>query len=592
MMRTDSEHPSPTLPTRLLLLLLLTIILARLITVEAVRCGQRPIAAPGTITSGEPSWPGQFPWHAAVWHRTQQLMLATAYACGGFIVGPRAIITAAHCVTAPSGYQMAANELTVRVGLYELLAMARHSQEHPVQVVHRHARFSSGSPHHDLALLTLRTLIEFDAFVQPICLPRPADDALSGHLNNGVVVYGIVSGWGLTEGDGLARTLRMSTMPTVSHLQCLASDPILFAPVLYEGMFCAGWKNGTNVCNGDSGGAFAIHENGHWTALGIVSFTGLQEDILGQPARCSNESLAGFISIPSYLSWIESIAHSEAIELASVAIESRQEADRISEQMCQRYRRGCEEEDEDFSYLASVVSPAPHDSRHLVIDCFAVLISDRFLLAPASCRRVNESPPTPDNSAAPTMAKQFIILESAGQAVDAPIKIFHQHPNFVTEEDDDKDDDTDGIPEGQSNLALIELERKVSLVSTCQFACLWTPSPTSADSRSVPDQIFLYSAVNVSSDKSMAAFKRTANRRRAGPSKAAGPPGTGSVCYDELLAPTLMTQVEERQRGEIGRHYRLVGIVLYRTCTKIRFIKVALFLDWIEWIVWQPPDVA
>ncbi|XP_035778133.1 polyserase-2-like [Anopheles albimanus] len=581
--------------TALLPLLLLTSILTRLITVEAVHCGQRPIAAPGTITSGQPSWPGQFPWHGAVWHRTQQL-LATAYACGGFIVGPRAIITAAHCVTAPSGYQMAANELTVRVGLYELLAMARHSQEHPVQTVHRHAHFSSGSPHHDLALLALRKVLEFDAFVQPICLPQPTDDVVSELTVNNGTVYGVVSGWGLTEGEGLARTLRMSTMPTVSHLQCLASDPPLFGPVLYEGMFCAGWRNGTNVCNGDSGGAFAIHQNGHWTALGIVSFTGQQEpDNQAQPARCSNESLAGFISIPAYLAWIESIAHSETIELATKADESEPEAARISERMCQRYRRGCEERGErDFSYLASVVRQVPDHSHLLVIDCFAVLISDRFLLAPASCRRVNESPdPAPDNSAAPATPKQFIILESAGQAVDAPIKIFHQHPNFVTDDDDNDDDgekddneNGEGIPEGQSNLALIELERKVSLVSTCQFACLWTPSPT-VDSQSVPDQIVLYSAVNVSSDKSMPAFRRTANGRSAGPSQTATPP-TGSVCYDELLAPTVMAQVEDGR----GHHYRLVGIVLYRTCTKIRFIKVALFLDWIEWIVWQPADVA
>lgn len=53
--------------------------------------------------------------------------------------------------------------------------------------------------------------------------------------------------------------------------------------------------------------------------------------------------------------------------------------------------------------------------------------------------------------------------------MDAPIKIFHQHPNFVTDDDDNDDDgekdaneNGEGIPEGQSNLALIELERKVS----------------------------------------------------------------------------------------------------------------------------------
>uniref|UniRef100_A0A182P0D3 Peptidase S1 domain-containing protein n=1 Tax=Anopheles epiroticus TaxID=199890 RepID=A0A182P0D3_9DIPT len=198
-------------------------------------CGQRPIATPGTITYGRSSWPGQFPWHVALYRTEQQLSIS--YACGGFIVGERVVITAAHCVTAPSGYQLASDELTVRVGLYDLLTFARHSQEHRVGRIHRHANFTVGSPRHDLALLTLRTVVEFGDFVRPICLPHSENAPLG-------VEVGIVSGWGLTESDIPSRTLRSATLPVVNFTRCLESDSALFGPILYEGMFCAGWENG------------------------------------------------------------------------------------------------------------------------------------------------------------------------------------------------------------------------------------------------------------------------------------------------------------------------------------------------------------
>ncbi|XP_040171443.1 polyserase-2-like [Anopheles arabiensis] len=531
------------------------------ITTTNILCGQRPIAAPGTITYGRSSWPGQFPWHVAL-YRTEQ-PLTISYACGGFIVGERVVITAAHCVTAPSGYQLAADELTVRVGLYDLLTLARHSQEHRVGRIHRHGNFTTGSPRHDLALLMLRTIVEFGDFVQPICLPREPD-ALKG------VRTGTVSGWGLVEDDSPARTLRSATMPVVSYLSCLQSDSTLFGPVLYDGMFCAGWENGTNVCNGDSGGAFAANVNGSWTAFGIVSFTGVKEHTDSQiPFRCDTKSLAGFISIPMYLDWIESVAAVEAVQLDTHREMPHSPLPRISDTMCQSYRDQCPKQ-EDVSYLAPIVRPirvagsSPRYAR-LVIDCYGVLISERFLLAPASCHHSTALP------------KQFIMLEFAGQAMACSVKRFHHHPNFInnppsesTTEDNLRKERTH-----QSNIALIELERAVSL-STCQFVCLWT-GVEGAESETLPN-ILLYSAVNVSSgDKSIESSEMTVRPTSSGRSSTT----QASRCYDELLAPLVM-----QQNPDGGRSDRLVGIVVERTCTTIRFIKVAPFLGWIERIVW------
>ncbi|XP_058122374.1 transmembrane protease serine 9-like [Anopheles ziemanni] len=531
------------------------------------RCGTRLVAVPGTIVRGQPSWPGQFPWHAAL-YRLERAQASASYVCGCFIVGDRTLLTAAHCVTDASGFQLAASELTIRAGLHDLLVLARYSQEHQVQRIVRHGNYSLGSPRHDVALLTLRTVVEFGEFVQPICLPD-GETSLPRR--------GIVAGWGRTEDHLLARTLRASAMPIIDFLPCLQSDPDLFAHVLYDGMFCAGWQNGTNVCNGDSGGAFVAIINGSWTAFGIVSFTGLQEDTAdGQSFRCDTKSLAGFVSIPKYRHWIEHVTQREGVTLSTdtdatlvpererpFTQDSRvdERMERVSEQRCRRYRKECDDLSQDLSYLAYVVRPdrshfdeLPQGYPRLVIDCFAVLISDRFLLTPASCS-------VPSNKGA-APAKQFIILEAAGRATDCGIRTFHQHPDFVNNPPAAGDRET---PD-QSNLALIELERPVPL-STCQFVCLWAGADDGA-----LGQIFLYSAVN-GSVAGIEALDRGHHRVRP-----------DSPCYDELLAPMVMVQERGADGGE--GPYRLVGIVLQRTCTKLRFIRVAPFLRWIEELVW------
>ncbi|KFB37624.1 AGAP007795-PA-like protein [Anopheles sinensis] len=512
------------------------------------RCGSRLVAVPGTIVRGQSSWPGQFPWHAAL-YRLERAQATASYICGCFIVGDRILLTAAHCVTDASGFQLAASELTIRAGVHDLLVLARYSQEHRVQRIVRHGNYSLGSSRHDVAILTLRTVLEFGEFVQPICLPK-------GEAS--LPTSGVVAGWGLTEDRILARTLRASAMPIIDFLDCLQSDPDLFARVLYDGLFCAGWQNGTNVCNGDSGGAFVANIHGSWTAFGIVSFTGLEENTVdGESFRCDTKSLAGFVSIPKYRHWIELVAQREGIKLST-------DADAIlvvEGELCRRYRTECDDLSQDLSYLAYVVRPdqtnfneLPQGYSRLVIDCFAVLISDRFLLAPASCS-------VPSNKdAAP--AKQFIILEAAGQATDCGIRTFHQHPDFVN----NRPAAGDREPPDQSNLALIELKRPVPL-STCQFVCLWAGADDGA-----LGQIFLYSAVN-GSGAGGEAWDRGHHRVRP-----------DSPCYDELLAPMVMVQERGAEGGE--GPYRLVGIVLQRTCTKLRFIWVAPFLRWIEELVW------
>lgn len=50
--------------------------------------------ANGRIVGGSPASAGQFPWQVAVMYRTS----AGSYFCGGSLIGPQWVLTAAHCV--------------------------------------------------------------------------------------------------------------------------------------------------------------------------------------------------------------------------------------------------------------------------------------------------------------------------------------------------------------------------------------------------------------------------------------------------------------------------------------------------------------
>ncbi|XP_055545398.1 ovochymase-like isoform X2 [Wyeomyia smithii] len=502
------------------------------------RCGQRPIQSVGVITAGRTARPGEFPWHAAI-YRMQQL--GSSYICGGFLVSDRVLATAGHCVTDPeNGFLVSASGLAVRLGMFEMLTVSRNTQEHRVYRIYRHENFTASSYRHDIALLILHTMVEFNAYVQPICLWDVE------RFGEGSGLVGFVTGWGLTEYDLLANVLKSAKIPMVGMLECLESDRDLFSQVLYEGMFCAGSKNGTNVCNGDSGGAFAINVNGTWVARGIISFTGLKENTA---SLCNPHSFAGFVNVASYLRWIEKIANQDRFVIVETfeannspneqptTISFTEAAFNSSERIkCAEYQSSSSRNHfRDLSYLAYVARDTPFVR---VIDCFAIVISERFLISTAHChsRKLYEKS---------SASAQIVIVETEGQSVRYEIENFHQFPAFIR------------TPSDENNLALIELGRNIS-IPTAQFVCLWSGGD--------PDmgKIFLYSAARDLS-------------RRLGLDRT----DKSAKCFNQLIAPSLMIQDSERDA------YRLVGVVVNATCSKIRFVKLAKFISWIENLVWS-----
>nr|XP_029715999.1 serine protease grass-like [Aedes albopictus] len=254
-----------------------------------LNCGMRQqISKPETnptIIGGTETTPGKWPWHVAIYHSFQ-------YVCGGIIISKTYVLTAAHCtINQRTKYQQNVKNLFVDAGTHDLFTLSDR-QRHSVKSVSSFNNYTWQSHQYDIAILELDSEIKFNQYVQPACV------FLEQKLNDKV---GTVVGWGLTEFNAASSILREAQLPVVDTITCLNSDPGAFGPTLKKEMFCAGYTNGTGVCNGDSGGGLFFEINGVWYLGGITSFTRARDE---DSTKCQTKGYAVFTKIHDYLPWI------------------------------------------------------------------------------------------------------------------------------------------------------------------------------------------------------------------------------------------------------------------------------------------------
>ena len=203
------------------------------------------------------------PWQALVW--IPVLGTSAARVCGGSIISPTRVVTAAHCVVDDNEI-VAADRVNVYVGGTSLpdLVKGLSGQHRVAAAVAPHPKYSGSTPAYDAAAIELREPLALGPGVQPIALAE-ADPAIGTPLQ--------VSGWGTTvayapgqQNPGqVSMELRTVTIPLQAPDHCRIYS--VFEEAIH---LCAG-EAGKDSCQGDSGGPLVHHAAGGPRLVGIVS---------------------------------------------------------------------------------------------------------------------------------------------------------------------------------------------------------------------------------------------------------------------------------------------------------------------------------
>lgn len=305
VMKTTSRNASLIAKMHFVWIIPLLSLLCKLsLANSSVNCGKRQIRTQNLILNGFSTYAGQFPWHAALYHRTSATSLE--YACGGSLISDTFVLTAAHCVRDGSR-EMNTKRVVIFLGLHDRNDFdPAMFQQVLVLEIYTVSGDRWAKLRNDVALLELRSKVRYTDFVQPVCLAAAEVP---------VETVGIVAGWGKTEDGNLSQELKSSSMPIVRTIDCLMSDRDSFGQSLDSGMICAGYLNGTTVCNGDSGsGLIAELENGTWFLVGIVSFTARSRN----GTNCSPSGYGVFVDVHVYLPWIRNVTEKSFSEHESL----------------------------------------------------------------------------------------------------------------------------------------------------------------------------------------------------------------------------------------------------------------------------------
>ncbi|NWY05021.1 TMPS2 protease, partial [Nothoprocta ornata] len=206
------------------------------------------------IVGGNLASLGQWPWQVS-------LHVQDIHICGGSIITPEWIVTAAHCVEGrysnPYSWKVYAGILNQKDMIF--------INGYNVQKVISHPDYDADSKDNDVALMKLETPLTFNDNIRAVCLPNPG---MMFQPNQECWI----SGWGAeAEGGKTSDSLRCAMVRFIERSRCNYFS--VYNGMILPTMICAGFlRGGVDSCQGDSGGPLVTNKNSLWWLVGDTSW--------------------------------------------------------------------------------------------------------------------------------------------------------------------------------------------------------------------------------------------------------------------------------------------------------------------------------
>ena len=175
----------------------------------------------------------------------------------------------------------------IRVGEFDLMKNNGKEQTFLIRRIYMHPEYNSSTYENDITLLHLKGEIEFNDYVNSICLPRADSKVTPGSKCS-------VAGWGarkyLRQPTG---SLTHVKPEIVSHEECNKESS--YDGKVTKTMVCAG-GGGIDSCQGDGGGGLTCGNSKKQEVIGISSWGN----------GCAIPDKYGvYTDVRKYLDWIE-----------------------------------------------------------------------------------------------------------------------------------------------------------------------------------------------------------------------------------------------------------------------------------------------